>query len=149
MYNVAVLQLKEKLVFDHKSPYLPICLPPRCDGEHDCRSRDGNIKRDLIGTRTVTSIGSYRSLPGLKIITNGECNFANYVNYVISTGPDSTRIFKIRRYIITFTLCMKKSLVQRHHRDHLCTEKYPTSSNSDCKGQSKGAPLSIAENDSR
>ena len=96
MYNVAVLQLKEKLVFDHKSPYLPICLPPRCDGEHDCRSRDGNIKRDLIGTRTVTSIGSYRSLPGLKIITNGECNFANYLSSVI---PDKTRIFKIRRYI--------------------------------------------------
>ena len=95
LYNVAVLRLKTKLVFDHNSPYLPICLPPRCDGEHDCRTRDGNIKNDLIGTRTVTTLGNYRSYPNLKIITNNQCNFANFMTEAGNTG-----IRQIRRYLI-------------------------------------------------
>ena len=94
-YNVAVLRLKTKLVFDHISPYLPICLPPRCDEDHDCRTRDGNTKNDLIGTRTVTTLGNYRSYPDLRIITNSQCNFANFMTEAGNTG-----IRQIRRYLI-------------------------------------------------
>ena len=97
MYNVAVLQLKEKLVFDHKSPYLPICLPPRCDGEHECRTRDGNMKRDLIGMKTVSTHGNYRGNTNLRIITNKQCN---YINSVQESG--NTGIRSIRRYIIIY-----------------------------------------------
>ena len=86
-----MLRLKTKLVFDHISPYLPICLPPRCDEDHDCRTRDGNTKRDLIGKRTVTSIGNYNSLFGSRIITNGQCKYG-FVT-------DLTQNFRIRRYI--------------------------------------------------
>ena len=90
-----MLRLKTKLVFDHICPYLPICLPPRCDEDHDCRTRDGNTNNDLIGTRTVTTLGSYSSLSGLKIITNSQCNFANFMTEAGNTG-----IRQIRRYLI-------------------------------------------------
>ena len=89
------MRLETKLVFNHKSPYLPICLPPRCDEDHECRTRDGNNKNDLIGTRTVTTLGNYRSEPNLRIITNSQCNFANFL-----TQPGNTGIRQIRRYMI-------------------------------------------------
>ena len=97
LYNVAVLRLKTKLIFTHKSSYLPICLPPRCDGEHECRTRDGDMKRDLIGMKTVSTHGNYRGNTNLRIITNKQCN---YINSVQESG--NTGIRSIRRYIIIY-----------------------------------------------
>ena len=72
-YNVAVLQLKDKLVFDGIMPYRPICLPPKCD--HDCRTRNGKTQEDLDGFRQTMTIKppgfqmSYKQI----IISNEKC----------------------------------------------------------------------------
>ena len=51
-YNVAVVQLKNKLKFGPESRYNPICLP-QCD--HVCKTRTGLIEHDLVGKTVVVS----------------------------------------------------------------------------------------------
>ena len=67
-YNVAVVQLKNKLEFGPESRYNPICLP-QCD--HVCKTRTGQIEHDLVGKAVVVSRGTFEH--SLEIIPNKKC----------------------------------------------------------------------------
>ena len=67
-YNVALVQLKNKLEFGPDSRYNPICLP-RCD--HLCRTDSGWLEQDLVGSSVVVSRGTFEQ--NLEIITNTKC----------------------------------------------------------------------------
>ena len=67
-YNVAVVQLKNKLKFGPESRYNPICFP-HCD--HVCKTRTGLIEHDLVGKTVVVSRSTFEH--SLEIIPNKKC----------------------------------------------------------------------------
>ena len=67
-FNVAVVQLKNKLKFGPESRYNPICLP-QCD--HVCKTRTGLIEHDLVGKTVVVSRSTFEH--SLEIIPNKKC----------------------------------------------------------------------------
>ena len=104
-YNIAVFQLKKKLVFSEVSIYRPVCLPPKCD--HVCRTRNGKTQKDLQGNEN-TLINSFGSLHSLKIISNGKCQ--KMINKVANPLPQNNPITKIKRLNYTSTTVFWKYL---------------------------------------
>ena len=91
-YNIAVFQLKKKLVFSEVSIYRPVCLPPKCD--HVCRTRNGKTLQDLQGNYN-TLINSVGSLHKSKLISNGKCQ--KMINKIANPLPQNNPITKIKR----------------------------------------------------
>ena len=93
-YNVAVLQLKTKLVFHDTSRYRPVCLPPKCD--HVCRTREGKTREDLDGNKkTMTNNPGFRTLYFVRIISNEKCQ--ERINSYLQTTGDTVLIRMIKR----------------------------------------------------
>ena len=93
-YNVAVLQLKTKLVFHDTSRYRPVCLPPKCD--HVCRTRKGKTREDLDGNKkTMTNNPGFRTLYFVRIISNEKCH--ERINSYLQTTGGTALIRTIKR----------------------------------------------------
>ena len=100
-HNVAMVKLKTKLRFSHDSAYLPVCLPTPCYRGEECRTRDGKLKTDWVGSsRTITTNDHFTAILSLEIISNAECDELRTA--YINQGGNSHLLRTIKRLVWRF-----------------------------------------------
>ena len=100
-HNVAMVKLKTKLRFSHDSAYLPVCLPTPCYRGEECRTRDGKLKSDWVGSsRTMMTNDHFKAIYSLTIISNAECDElrSTYIN----EGGNTHLLRTIKRLVWRF-----------------------------------------------
>ena len=120
------MQMETKLVFSdpNTSPYLPVCLPPKCENGV-CRTRMGKTKHEIVDETAYSKGTGFRAITDLKIVSNKKCS------QLIESWKQNHPYGGVKRNL---------------KNDHICTDV--DNSNRFSEGD-RGGPLTIEERDGR